>query len=161
MTSELHFESLTAACFKTNPTLSQVFATGIGIKWSQHLILNWQCSQVWIIPDEIGLLTLLRLTIGVLTIRISVRLSDRSKVTQNKINFVKNCPQWGLNPWPSDHHFDALPTGLGSCVLGRRFLKWALCHALLNIVELCLFLESIEHDFTKALMIQTDNQIVT
>ena len=30
------------------------------------------------------------------TIRISVRLSDRSKVTQNKINFVKNCPQWGL-----------------------------------------------------------------
>ena len=30
------------------------------------------------------------------TIRISVRLSDRSKVTQIKINFVKNCPQWGF-----------------------------------------------------------------
>ena len=29
--------------------------------------------------------------------RISFRLSDRSKVTQNKINFVKNFPQWGLN----------------------------------------------------------------
>ena len=32
------------------------------------------------------------------TVRVSVRLSDRSKVTQNKINFVKNCPKWGLNP---------------------------------------------------------------
>ena len=29
---------------------------------------------------------------------ISDKLSDRSKVTQNKINFVKKCPQWGLNP---------------------------------------------------------------
>ena len=29
------------------------------------------------------------------TIGVSVRLSDRFNVTQNKINFVKNCPQWG------------------------------------------------------------------
>ena len=43
---------------------------------------------------------------------ISVRLSDRSKVTQNKINVVKNCPQWSLNPQPLDHHSNALPTEL-------------------------------------------------
>ena len=40
---------------------------------------------------------------------ISVRLSDRSKVTHNKINFVKNCPLWGLNPQPPDHQSHALP----------------------------------------------------
>ena len=45
--------------------------------------------------------------------RISVRLSDKSKVTQNKINFVKNCPKWGLNPQPPDHHSNVLPTELG------------------------------------------------
>ena len=44
-------------------------------------------------------------------IRISVRLSDRSKVTQNKINFVKNCPQWGLKSQPPDQSH-ALPTEL-------------------------------------------------
>ena len=35
-------------------------------------------------------------------------LSDRSKVTQNKINFVKNCPQWGLSSQPPSvetHYF--------------------------------------------------------
>ena len=40
---------------------------------------------------------------------ISVRLSDRFKVTQHKINFIKNCPQWDLNPQPSDHQAHALP----------------------------------------------------
>ena len=92
----------------------------------------------------------------------NLRLSDRSKVTQNKINFVKNCPQWGLNPGPSDHHFNAVPTELGRNLLSRRFLKSALfvlCTA--SHVGLCLFLESIEHNFIKALMIHTDNQIVT
>ena len=44
--------------------------------------------------------------------RISVRLSDRSKVTQHKINFVKNYPQWGLNSQPPDHQSHALPTVL-------------------------------------------------
>ena len=57
------------------------------------------------------------------TIRVSVRLSDRSKVTQIKINFVKNCPQWGWNPGPPDHDSNALPTELGRNLLGRRFLK--------------------------------------
>ena len=39
-------------------------------------------------------------------------LSDSSKVIQNKINFVKNCPQWDLNPQPPDHNSNALPTEL-------------------------------------------------
>ena len=44
------------------------------------------------------------------TIHVSVRLSDRSKVTQSKINFVKNCPQGGLNSQPPDHQSTALST---------------------------------------------------
>ena len=92
---------------------------------------------------------------------ISVRLSDRFKVTLNKINFVKNCPQWGLNPQTLDHHSNALPTELGRNLLARRFLKWALfVSCTTSHVGLCSFLESIEHDFIKALMIHTDNQIV-
>ena len=46
------------------------------------------------------------------TIRFSVRLSDRFKVTQNKINFIKNCLQWGLNSQPLDHKSTALQTVL-------------------------------------------------
>ena len=49
--------------------------------------------------------------------------SKRNKITQNKINFVKNCPQWGLNSHPPDHHSNALATELGRNLLGRRFLK--------------------------------------
>ena len=89
--------------------------------------------------------------------RISVRLSDRSEVTQHKINFVKTYPQWGLNPWPPNHR---------SNVLGRNLfniseVSFILLQAPLHMLELCLFLESIEQDFIKDLMIRTDNQIVT
>ena len=56
-------------------------------------------------------------------IHVSVRLSDRYKVKQIKINFVKNCPQRGCNPQPLDHDSNALPTELGRNMLGRRFLK--------------------------------------
>ena len=42
-------------------------------------------------------------------------LSDYlTDLTQHKINFFKNCPQWGLNSQPPDHQSHALPTGLGS-----------------------------------------------
>ena len=34
---------------------------------------------------------------------ISLRLSDRLKVTQNKLNFIKSSPQWGLNLQFPDH----------------------------------------------------------
>ena len=45
-------------------------------------------------------------------VHISVRLSDRSKVTQNKINLVINFPHRGLNSQPPDHESNALPTKL-------------------------------------------------
>ena len=93
--------------------------------------------------------------------RISVRLSDRSEVTQHKINFVKTCPQKGLNPWPPDHQSNALLTVLGRNLLKISEVSFLLFHAPLHMLELCLFLESIEQDFIKALMIHTDNQIVT
>ena len=47
--------------------------------------------------------------IAFFTIHVSVRLSDRSEVTQHKINFVKKCSQWGLNSQPPDHQSHALP----------------------------------------------------
>ena len=55
------------------------------------------------------------LVVGIIeffTIHVSVRLSDRSKVAQNKINFIKNCSQWGLNSLPQDHQSTALSTVL-------------------------------------------------
>ena len=51
-----------------------------------------------------------QLTLEFFTMRISVRLSDKYKVTQNKISYVKNCHQWGLNSQPPDHQFHALST---------------------------------------------------
>ena len=73
---------------------------------------------------------------------------------QNK----KNCPYPGLNLQPPDHQSHALPTVLGICWEGDFWseLSWPTSH-----VGLCSFLESIEHDFMKALMIDTDNKIVT
>ena len=54
----------------------------------------------------------LAVTIEFFTIGVSVRLSNRFNVTQNKINFVKNCPQWGWKPGPPDLQASALPTEL-------------------------------------------------
>ena len=54
-----------------------------------------------------------------------------------------------------------LPTELARNLLEISEVSFLLFHAPLGHVALCLFLESIEHDFTKALMIHTDNQIVT
>ena len=90
------------------------------------------------------------------TIGVSVRLSDRSlHREEQKKKFIKNCPQWGLKPGPADLQANALPTELGRNLLGRRFLKWALfvSHTTSH-VGLCPFLESIEHDFIKAMKIQ-------
>ena len=71
---------------------------------------------------------------------------------------VKNCPQWVLKPEPPDLQANALPTELGRNLLGRRFLKWALfVSCTTSHVRLCLFLESIEYDFMKAMKIQAGN----
>ena len=67
--------------------------------------------------------------------------------------FCQKLPQWGLNPWPPDHQYPALPTELARNLLEISEVSFLLFHALL--------LESIEHDFIKALMIHTHNQIVT
>ena len=63
---------------------------------------------------------------------------------------------------PPDHQSNALPSKLDRNLLGMRFLKWALfVSCTTSHVGLCSFLESIEYDFIKALIIPTDNQIVT
>ena len=59
---------------------------------------------------------------------ISVRLSDRSEVTQNKLSFVKNCPRWGLNPQPPGHQSHALPTELGRNLLGISEVSFSDSH---------------------------------
>ena len=91
----------------------------------------------------------------------TVRLSDRSEGTQHKINFVKNFPQWGLNTQPPDHQSNALLTMLRRNLLKITEVNSLLFNAPLHLLGLCLFLESIEHDFIRALIIHTDNQIVT
>ena len=53
-------------------------------------------------------------SIGFFKTCISVRPIDRSKATQNKINFIKNCRQWSVNAQPPYHHSNAIPTELGS-----------------------------------------------
>ena len=53
---------------------------------------------------------------------ISVRLSDRSEVTQHKINFIKNCSQWGLNPQPPDHHSSQVTIWLWVWII-KTFIK--------------------------------------
>ena len=59
---------------------------------STHLVGNGHLSRSMAVKEK-------SLSIEFFTTRIFVRLSDRSKVTQHKINFVKNCPP------PTDKHF--------------------------------------------------------
>ena len=51
----------------------------------------------------------------------------------------KNCPQSGLNPQSPDLHSNALPTELGRNLLDRRFLKLALFHAPLHVLDFDYF----------------------
>ena len=102
------------------------------------------------------------MSIEFFTILISVRLSHRSEVTQHKINFVKNCSQWRLNSQPLDNQSDALTTDPGRNLLEISEVSFLLFHAPFHMLDTCcLFLKSIEHDFTKALMIHTHNYIGT
>ena len=114
----------------------------------RNIVLSKLETYVWLqeIPSKYW--------IEFFTIRISVRLSNRSKVIQNKINFVKNCSQWGLNSQPPDHQ--CWEESVGDFWSELSFVSCTTSH-----VGLCLFLESIEHDFTTALMIHTHNQIMT
>ena len=68
---------------------------------------------------------------------------------------------WCISVRLSDHYSNALPTKLGRNLLGSRFLKWSLfVSCTTSHYALYSFLESIEHDFLKALMIHRDNQVV-
>ena len=78
-------------------------------------------------------------TIEFCTIRISVRLSDRSKVSQHKINFVKNCPQWGLDSQPPDHQSGALTTELARNLLEISEVSFLLFHAPLHMLDFVYF----------------------
>ena len=76
---------------------------------------------------------------GFFTIRISVRLSDRFKVTQHKINFVKNCPEWGLNSQSLDHQSGALTTELARNLLEISEVSFLLFHAPLHMLDFVYF----------------------
>ena len=71
--------------------------------------------------------------------RISVRLSDRSEITQNKLNLVKNCPQWGLNSQPPDHEPNAVLTVLGRNLLKFSEVSFLLFHAPLHMLHFVYF----------------------
>ena len=73
------------------------------------------------------------------TIRISVRLSDRSKFIEHKINFVKNCHQWGLNSHPLDHQSGALTTELARNLLEISEVSFLLFHAPLHLLDFVYF----------------------
>ena len=72
-------------------------------------------------------------------IRISVRLSDRSKVTQNKISFAKNLPHWCLNSQPPDHQPHALLNELGRNLLKIYEVSFLLFHAPIHMLDFVYF----------------------
>ena len=82
-----------------------------------------------------------------------------SYTVQNK--FHQKLPLWGLNPQPPDHHSPVLWTEWGRNLLEISEVSFLLFHAPLHMLDFVLFLESIEHNFIKALMIHIHNQIVT
>ena len=52
-----------------------------------------------------------------------------------------------MNPQPPDHQSNALPTVLGRNLLKISEVSFLLFHAPLHMLDFCLFLESIEHDY--------------
>ena len=98
---------------------------------------NWSPKQ-WFanfLSKFLVTLCMLKRQSSFFTIRVSVRLSDRSLIQGSTQKNHQNCPQRGLNPGPFDHHSNALVTVLAWYVLARRFLKWALFHAPLHILD--------------------------
>ena len=75
------------------------------------LLYQFSCWHRYITHNCICLLRM-KTNLVLHDICVSVRLSDRSLHREEQKKFVKNCPQLGLNPWPLDHHANALPTEL-------------------------------------------------
>ena len=92
---------------------------------------------------------------------ISVRLSDRSEVTQHKINVVKKVSPVGFELTTSGSSVWCSDNLASQESVGDVWSELSFISCTTSQVGLCLFLESIEHDFIKALMNHTDNQIVT
>ena len=91
---------------------------------------------------------------------ISVRLSDRSEVTQHKINFVKNCTSevWA----PGLLIISLLLSQLSEQGICWRFLKWAFFCSMQHLTCWTLFISRINRAWlSKGIMIHTHNQIVT
>ena len=78
---------------------------------------------------------------------IRIRLSDRFKVIQHKINFVKNCFWWDSYSQLLDHQSGALTTESARNMLGISEVNFVLCTT--SHVGLCSFLESLGHYFIK------------
>ena len=97
-------------------------------------------------------------TVGFFTIRNFCQIIWQiwSYTAQNK--FHQNLLLVGFEPTTSLSSVSC--SELGRNLLEISKVSFLLFHASLHI-GLCLFLESIEHDFMKALMIHTDNQVVT
>ena len=65
---------------------------------------------------------------------------------------------WGSgDPQPQDHHSNALGTELGSNLLGSQISEVSFVSYTTSHVGLFSWLESIEHDFIKAMKIQAGN----
>ena len=73
------------------------------------------------------------------SIVIDCVVSPSSEITQLKINFVKNCPQWGLNPLLPDHQAHALPTELGRNLVEISQVSFLLFHEPLHILDFVYF----------------------
>ena len=80
---------------------------------------------------------------------------------KSKKNFIKNCPQWGLKPEPLHLQANALPTELSQESVGQEISEVNFVSCTTSHVGLCSFLESIEHDFIKAMKILAGNWMLT
>ena len=107
--------------FKENSDKTRLFFMGCNIFW----MINCT-SSIWVFHVRS-------------VWRIFVRLPDRFKVTQHKINFVKKCLQWSLNPRPLDHQSHALLTELGRNLLDMSEVSFLLFHAPPHMLDFVYF----------------------
>ena len=78
-------------------------------------------------------------TIGLSDAFLSDFLTDIKLHSFNKINFVKNCPQWGLNSQPPDHQSGALTTELARNLLEISEVSFLLFHGPFHMLDFVYF----------------------
>ena len=74
---------------------------------------------------------------------------------------IKKLPLLGIEPTISRSSVSCSANCASKEFVGKDIFEVSFVSCTTSHVGLCLFLESIEHDFIKALMIDTGNQIVT